>query len=390
MSKLFSKTVKKTTLLSVIIAIVLAAAIVICALFGFNRTLEMKDRKTLTVSLNAYVYTTQLDTVKEELGDKLDAEYTLEGAMSGDVSEIVFVFDKDAKLADLKAKAEAYLADKAENAEGWAGVKYNVSASVEEATASVAKGYVVRMAIAGVVLAVLAFAYVALRYNLSAGIVTGASALLGMLLTASLVVLTRVYVTASVAYVVSAAGLLTAMMTLFTLNNVRSAQKEDVSDEDAVVSAIAVKEVLYTAVVVAVGMLVVGILGKTTGIWFAVSALIAVLASALVSLFFAPAAYLSLKTVLGNKPAKGIYVGAKKTSTKQKKVASVEAPVEEAPVEAPASEEVVEEAPVEEAPAEEVEEASVEEAAEEVVEEAPVEEVEEVSAEEAVEEKTEE
>ena len=384
MSKLFSKTVKKTTLWSVIIAIVLAAAIVVCALFGFNQTLAMKDKKALTVTLNAYVYKTQLDEIKEDLVDELNSEYTIEGGMSGDVSEVVFVFDEDADLAALKTKAEAYLDTKLANT----GANYSVSASVETMTAVFAKHYALRAAIAGAVLAVLAFAYVAVRYNLANGIAAGVSVLLGMLLTASIIVLTRVYVTESVAIVITLAGLLTAAMTLFTLNNVRSATKEG-SSEETVVSSIAVKEVLYTAVVVAVGILAAGILGKSAGIWFAVSALIAVVASVFVSLFFAPAAYLSLKTAFDSKPAKGVYVGAKKTSTKVKKAPAAKE-VEVAPVEEAPAEEVVEEAPVEEAPAEEVvEEAPVEETpAEEVVEEAPVEEApaEEVAEEAPVEE----
>ena len=400
MSNLFSKTVKKTTLWSVIVAIVLAAAIVVCALFGFNQTLAMKDKKVLTVSLNAYVYNTQLDEIKGDLVDELNAEYTLEGDMSGDVSEVVFVFAEDADLATLKTKAESYLNAKLANT----GANYSVSASVEEATAVLAKNYVLRTAIAGGVLAVLAFVYVALRYNLANGIAAGVSVLLGMLLTASIIVLARVYVTESVAYVISIAGLLTAAMTLFTFNNIRAAEKEGTTEE-TVASSIAVKEVLYTAAVVAVGMIAVGILGKSAGTWFAASALIAVVASVFVALFFAPAAYLSAKTAFDSKPVKGGYVGAKKTSTKEKKAPAVKeavvAPVEEAeeaPVEeAPAEE--VEEAPVEEAPAEEVEEAPVEEAPAEEVEEAPVEEapaeeveeahVEEAPAEEVAEEKTE-
>ena len=390
MSKLFSKTVKKTTLWSVISAIVLAAAIVVCALFGFNQNIAMKDRKALTVSLNAYVYNTQLDSVKDELGGQLDAEQILEGVMSGDVSEIVFVFEKDADLAALKTKAEAYLADKVANVEGWAGAKYNVSASTEEATTALAKAFVLRAAIAGAVLAVLAFVYVSLRYNLSGGIATGVSVLLGMLLTAALVVLTRVYVTSAVAFAITLGGLLTAAMTLLTLNNTRSAEKSEATSEELVVSAIAEKEVLYTAAVVAVGMIATGIIGKSNGIWFAASALIAVVASVFVSLFFAPATYLSLKKVQDSKPVKGGYVGAKKSEGKAKKVVEVKtsAVVEEAPVEE-AAEEVVEEAPVEEVAAEEVvEEAPVEEVAtEEVVEEAPVE---EAPAEETTEETTEE
>ena len=375
MSKLFSKTVKKTALWSVIIAIVLAAAIVVCALCGFNQNITMKDRKALTVSLDSYTYNTQLDDIKGDLVDQLGSEYVLEGAMTGLTSEVVFVFEKDADVAALKTKAESYLESKLANS----GAKYSVSASVEDATVALAKGFVLRAAIAGVVLALLAFVYVSLRYNLASGVATGVSALLGMLLAASVIVLARVYVTSSVAYAIALGGLLTTAMTLFTLNNVRAADKEG-SVEETVASSVAVKEVLYTAVVVAVGMLAVGVLGKTNGIWFALSALIAVVAAVFVALFFAPACYLSLKSACGNKPVKGGYVGAKKTSTKEKKAPAAkvveetpveEAPAEEAPVEEAPVEEVVEEAPVEEAPAEEVvEEAPVEETpAEETTEE---------------------
>jgi preprotein translocase subunit SecF len=356
MSKLFSKTVKKTALWSVIIAIVLAAAIVVCALFGFNQNIAMKDRKALTVSLDSYTYNTQLDDIKGDLVGELGAEYVLEGTMSGLTSEVVFVFEMDADLEALKTKAESYLATKLATS----GANYNVSTSTEEATVALAKGFVLRAAIAGVVLAVLAFVYVSLRYNLASGIVTGVSALLGMLLAASVIVLARVYVTSSVAYAITLGGLLATAMTLFTLNNVRAAEKEGA--EETVADCVAVKEVLYTAVVVAVGMIAVGVLGKSNGIWFAVSALVSVAAAAFVALFFAPACYLSLKTAFNNKPAKGGYVGAKKTSTKEKKAPAVKV-VEEAPVEEAPAEEVVEEAPAEEVPAEEV------------VEEAPVEEV---------------
>ena len=378
MSKLFSKTVKKTTLWAAIIAIVLAAGIVVCALFGFNKDVAIKDKKTLTVSLNAYVYNTQADSVKADLLEELNAEYALKGAMSGDVSEIVFVFDKNADVNALKATAESYFEDKIANEEGWAGAKYSVSAATENATISLAKAYVVRVVIACVVLAVLAYAYVACRYKLAAGIVAGASVLLGMLLTTALIVVSRVYVTSSVAYAIAVSGLLTAVMTLFTLNNVRA---EKSASEEEVASAVAVKEVLYAAAVVAVGMIVVGILGKESGIWFAVSAVLAVVASAFVSLFFAPAAYLCTKTWLDSKVVKEGYVGAKKTSTKEKK-APVAAVATEAPAEEAVEEEVVEET-AEEAVAEEVSEEVVEEA---VVEETPAE---EPVTEEVAEEKTE-
>ena len=383
MSKMFSNTVKKTTLWSLIIAILLAAAIVVCALFGFNKNIALKDNKSLTVSLNAYIYNTQLDEVKADLGDQLDAEYILEGSMSGDVSEIVFVFDKDADVAAYKTTVENYLADKVKNDAAWSGAKYNVSVSAEKATAVLAKGYVLRAAIAGVVLAVLAFVYVSLRYKLGGGLVVGASVLLSMLSTAAIITLTRIYVTATAAYAISIAGLITAAMVLFTLNNVRSAQKEEgQTTEELVASSIAVKEILYVAAVTAVGVLLLGILGKTGAAWFAASALIAIAVSVFFALIFAPAMYVSVKTAEAKKPARTGYVGAKKGAAKAKKVKAAKEEVVEA-----TAKEVVEETTEE--VAEETTEEVVEETVEEVVEEA-TEEVVEETVEETAEETTEE
>ncbi len=366
MSKIFSKTVKKTTLWSVVIAVLLAAAIVICALFGFNKDVALKDQKTMTVSLNAYIYNTQLDEVKEDLQDKLDANLVLEGSMSGDVSELLFVFDEDADLTALKTEVEKYLADKKANAEGWANAKYSVSISAEKASAVLAKHYVLRTAIAGAVLAVLAFVYVSIRYKLSGGIVAGVSVLLSMLLAAALIVLTRVYVTSTAAYAIVVAGLLAAAATLFTLNNIRSAQKEEgASLEETVVSSIAAKETLCVAAVVAVGVILVGVLGGAAVLWFAVSSLLAVVAAVAVSLVFAPAMYLSVQSTFDKKPVKTGYKGAAKTSKRVKKTYVKEVEAVEAP------------------------KASVEETAEEVVEE-PVEETVEEATEEVSEEKTEE
>ena len=390
MSKIFAKTVKKTTLWSVILAIVVAAAIVVCALFGFNKDLAMKDSKSLTVSLNAYVYNTKLEEVKEDLTDKLEPAYVFEGAMSGDVSEVVFVFKSDVDVAAKKADVESYLQGKVAEGGAWATAKYSVSVSAEKATAVIAEGYVLRAAIAGVVLAGLAFVYVSLRYKLGGGLVAGVSVLLSMLLTAALVVLTRVYVTGTAAYAITVAGLLTAAMILLTFNNIRDAKKDGQKTTDEVVSSsVAVKENLYVAVLVAAGMILMAVLGGMPAVWFAASALLAICASLFMSLFFAPAMYLSVNTALENKPSKEGYVGAKKTSSKTKK-APAEAPVEEATeeTEAPVEEATEEteaptEEPVEEA-TEETEapaEAPVEEATEET--EAPAEEPAEEATEEA-------
>ena len=102
--------------------------------------------------------------------------------------------------------------------------------------------------------------------------------------------------------------------------------------------------------IVAITVLLAGILVGKAGIWFAVSALLGVIASAFIGLFYAPAAYAPLKSVVDAKIAEKTirYKGAEKTSTKVKKSAKQEVKEE-------TTEEIVEEAPVEEteAPAEE-------------------------------------
>ena len=289
--------------------------------------------------------------------------------MSGDESEIVYVFDADVDVASIKTALETVFATKTAEGGAWAGSFVNVSTSVETANTVLAKHYVLRTAIAGVVFAVLAFAYVSVRYGLNKGIATAIATVLGMLMTASVIVLTRVSVTASVAYVISLAGILTAVMTLLTMNKFRANEKN--AENDAV-SCIAVKEVLAFAIVLGVAVLLVGIFGKTAGLWFAVSALIGVVVSTAISLLYAPAVYVALKDCCACK-SKSDYVGAKKTSTKAKK--------ESAPVETP----VVEKEEV----AEETVEETAEEVAEETVEE-PAEEPAEKVAEETVEEPAEE
>ncbi len=371
MSKLFSKTVKKTTLWSVIIAVVLAAAIVVCALFGFNEDVTLKDAKTLTVSVNAVVDDAKkkevVDVCESHFGD-LKAKYYVEGDKVGDEYELVFVFDKGADLSAVKTAIAQDFENKRNTEAAWSGSFIDVSEATEISASAWAKHFALRAAIAGVVLAVLALAYVAIRYkNVLVGCVVGGSALLGMLLTAALMVLSRTYVTTTVTAVIGLAGLLTTVIIMLTLGKVRSAKEEGASTEEAVVSSIAVKETKLLAIALIVGLVLVGILGKTAGAWFAVSAIFSVVASLFVGLFFAPAAYLSVQTALDNKPSKG-YVGAKKTSTKEKKSFVKKAPVVEEAVAAPVEEAA--EAPVEteekvEEPVAESEEAPVEEPVEE-------------------------
>lgn len=389
-----SKLLKKLTdikIISLILGVVLAFAVAIGVLgevvgFGvFNQDALLKDTQTLTVSINQYVYITEekLDKVETECKEILGEYgivYEMKGKMSGDVSEIVYVFGKDAKLTEAKVSLESALAALTGENGALSGSTVLVALNSEDAVAALANHYVLRGVIAGAVLVVLVFAYVAIRYGLYMGIVGGASTLVGTLLTVALIVLSRIPVTASVIYVIAIGAILSAVMSVIALNKIR-AEKEVIP---------ASNEILTLAALLGAGIVVIGAVATMGVKWFALLSLLALFAAMVVSLLFVPALYAPFKVALDNKPVEGAYVGAEKTSTKVKKVFAKKetevAPVEEAPVEEVAEASVeetpveeVEEAPVEETPVEEtvetpVEAAPVEEVAEAPVEEAPVEE----------------
>ncbi len=325
MSKIFSKTLKKTTLISVILAVILAAAIVVGALFGFNKSVTMDDNATLTVTVNTFAYNNDKEEITKTCekafdGANVSAEYVVEGEMNGDSCELVFVFDKKVDTAALKDSVKTALTT------SFASASINVSASKEVAQAAIAKHFLLRAAIATAVFAVLAFAYVAIRYaSVWTGLAVGASVFLSMALTAGLLVLTRLPVTVSTASVVAVAGLLTAVSVVLTLGKVRAARKEDENEstEALLSSKLAAKETLTLGVGLAVAMVIVGILGKTTAAWYAAAALVAIAVAVLISLFYAPALYLSVKKIEDSKSKSG-YVGAKKSAKKAKETEQAE------------------------------------------------------------------
>ena len=92
MSKILTKTVKKTAILSIVLAVIIAAA-ALGIVFGvkgngvFNKSALLSDSKTLTVSLNQHAYLTKLEDVEAECEKafaNLDVEYQMKGEMSGD------------------------------------------------------------------------------------------------------------------------------------------------------------------------------------------------------------------------------------------------------------------------------------------------------------------
>jgi preprotein translocase subunit SecF len=392
------------------VTFIIVAAVALGIVFGvkglgvFNKSAVLDDSKTLTVSMNQHVYLNDLDKIEETceavFGD-VKPSYQMKGEMSGDESEIVYVFDKDVDLQkiekDLEAKFATLTADDGE----LKGSFIYVSANGERTEEYLAKDYVLRGVIAGVVLVAAIYVYAAIRFGIGKGVGVALATLIGTLLTAAIIILARIPVTASVSYVFGVTALLSAVTSVLSMNKIAVSEK---SNE----KVCACKEILTIGVLTAAALVILAAVAPINVKWFALMAFVAVAAAVVSGIELVPAIYAPIKSAADKKPAKDGYVGAVKGEKKEKKAPAkkemkvaekkeLSAPVVEEkaaePVAEPVAESVVEavEEPVAEPVVEAVEEPAVEETVEEVAEEPAIEEnVEEVAEEPAVEEVAEE
>ena len=380
MSNCQNKTKRCVSWVALVTCVLVLAAAVIGTIFGvkgigvFNKSAVLDDVKTLTVSMNQHVYTNNLDKVEDACEDvfgDLKVAYEMKGEMSGDESEIVYVFDKDVNLEAVEKALETKFTAMTGDAGELKGSFITVASNGETAVEYLAKNYILRGVIAGLVLVAAVYVYTAIRFGIGKGIAVAASTAYGTLLTVALMILTRIPVTASVSYVFATAALLGAIVSILSMNKIAASEKS----EEGCACGCACKEILAIGVFAGVALVVVGLVAMGV-VWFALSALIAVAAATFAGLVAVPCVYAPIKAAADKRPDKDGYIGAVKTSTKVKKTIVKEEVVKAAPVEEVA--EAVEEAPVEETAeaVEEVAEETVEEVAEvveettEVVEEA--------------------
>ncbi len=321
MNKLVKSTVKKRTLLSIVIGVVVVLAIVLTAVLGVNKAAMLDDCNTLTITVNTYAYEGKREDIveicdKEFENQGVDYNLIKYGEMTGDDCEIVYEFDKDVDLTE--AKKNLTKTFDTLTAGDWNGSFITVSVGSEVSQSGLATAYIVRAAIAVAVFAVLAFVYVALRYQLNMGILTAASALVSSVLTAALLLLVRIPLTNSFAYVVALAAPVCSTLVLLTMNKLRVALKDnksELSNEELIIENVAVKEATWMAVLGGVSLILVGAIATTAVRWFAVCALIGLAVSLFVGVLVAPAWYLPMKNSADKKAAsrtKSGYVGAEK------------------------------------------------------------------------------
>ena len=336
MSKL-TKTVGKWKLWTVVSAIIVAAGIIVAAIFGFNADYTASDVKTMTVKLDSYVSVSdvKMEKVKDICESALEKAglkdaYTMDGETSGG-GELVYVFSAktdDKKLAEVKTAVESALETATADSGELAGAILYVTANSERAAATLAAGYLWRAALAGAVVLLAEFIYIAIRYKLNMGAAAAISSLTGTLLTVALVALVRLPVTASLAYAGAFALLYTTVTSMLALNKMRENFKTDEykekSADEAIVSSLPVKTILAFAAVSAVALVLVGAIAVASVRWFAIASLIGVLAGTFASLIFMPAIYLPLKKLSDKRAAERARYDYKKSGKDKKEDAPKE------------------------------------------------------------------
>ncbi len=330
MNKILTKTVNKKSLMlmAVVMTILFAVAIVITALVGVSYNIVTDSSKTVTVSVNDYFYNTKLEAVEDVCYDEFDKQgmkvaYVYYSELGGDDSEIVFVFNSSVGVENAKTALAQTMAAKTADGAEWDGAIISVTSGSETIESGMPLSYAIRALVGVVVFAALAFAYVALRYRLHMGILAAIATVVGPVLAAVVTLITRIPLTNAVLYVFGVTALLSAVFTLLTLNKLRSNLKEGDGEQnlqETVVSCVASKEILGITVSLGVALVLVGAIATSIVRWFALVALIGLIAAAFVGLFFVPALYLPLRESAdkraANKPKNG-YVGAKATAKKE-------------------------------------------------------------------------
>ncbi|MBR1975360.1 MAG: hypothetical protein IKA20_05875 [Clostridia bacterium] len=327
LNKIFSVNTKKIMIpaLSVVFAviIVIAAAVgTLCGVMGwggvFNRAATISDSQMVTVTMESFLYEKNGEKIQEKCEDILSDHnvlYVEHGEGDGGEQQIVFVFDDKedltASYAKLKDSMTALTATGGEY-EGWSILVMKNTVEVES---YVSEYYVLRGCIAGAVIAVLACIYAILRYGWRHGIVAGVCVLLGMLVTTAIIMATRILITPAVAIAIAAAALITALAVILNLGKLRANEKDEnvsMQSEELVISSLAIKEQLFVYAALALSMLLLGILGGTAIAWFCVSVGVAIIVSAVIGLFYAPACMIPAQ--------KGTEIArAKKPARKEKK-----------------------------------------------------------------------
>ena len=308
MSKNFTaKTSPKWLLWSIITAVIVLAGIIVMAFAGLNKANDMKSSSTLTISISmsSTFYEDEqanIEAIAEQeiakAGLKVVDSYA--GEKSLQLHELVYVFEKDTDLTAVKDALQATL----KNTEAYKTNYISVMANENEVLETVAGGeskFLARSFVAIIAAAVLAFAYVTLRFKIWNGIVAFVAAMASSALTVAIAAIVRIPVMASSIYAVAVSMLLSVLLSVFFSAKNSKAEKANgaLTDAEALSEAVPVCDVAKLSGAVAVAAIAIGVVGAFTAIsfvWFAVATLVGVFAATYSALVLAPSVYLALRT----------------------------------------------------------------------------------------------
>jgi len=315
MNKNFTaKTSSKWLLWSLLtVAVFLLGAIVI-AITGLHDVAHARNGKTLTVSVPmAETFYEDEQANIENACEKAFADAGLKvlDSYTGEIGtmdhEIVYVFEKTADLSAVVTALESSL----ETYETRYGAEIMLSVNTQHVMAYLPGGtlnFVLRDGIAAVVFAVLAFAYVSLRYKLWNGILAFASVAGAAMITIGLTAATFIPFTGSTifaTYLAMFAAL--ALNVLFASNN-RKAEKDgaDMTSAEALAEAVPVCEALKLGIGMLAMALIVGVIGLFAAenfVWFALVMVYAVVAAVYSTLFLVPSLFLVIRKIFAKMEA---------------------------------------------------------------------------------------
>ena len=171
------KAVKKFKIVAIVCAVILAAGILVGAIFGVNQKASMGSYATLTVQVSGVSFEAQGEEVESAIEEKLaglNVLFSSKANVSTAEKEYVYYFAKGTDLTEVKASVQGVVdaaAAKAENAISGGQVMVTEETAVKNTPAF----YTLRTVIAIAVFAVVAFVYAFLRYRLAGGIVAAVS-----------------------------------------------------------------------------------------------------------------------------------------------------------------------------------------------------------------------
>ncbi|MBQ9081869.1 MAG: hypothetical protein IJY26_04495 [Clostridia bacterium] len=278
-------------------AVIILAGLVLFFFLGFNPSASVTDNKTVVISHDSYVQTSE--SLKEDLIDVCESEIEKAGlnfidysvSENEDGGQIEYIFSQDVSGDKLYALKESIL--NAVNADSALNVGF-YKGTVHDNVAQHASTYIWRAAISAGVALVLAFIYVAVRYRLSMGLATIVSGLIDVAVMLALTVVLRIPVTSALATAAIFAALYSILVSTVSFNKIRelvkSEEYEALSTEEAMeqANAQASKRVLVLSVAVLVFSAILAIFGGAAVRAFALPVIFSVVASTFSGMFLTP------------------------------------------------------------------------------------------------------